>query len=183
MRHLKRNKKLGRKGDHRNAMLANMVCSLIEHKRITTTLARAKAARPVAEKLVTIGKRALAASEAAAGASDDKAKAALQAENVHCRRLLAARLRQQPRSLFPGTAKHPGKAKREEWRASHDVVHILCDQIAPLFKQRPGGYTRILRLGDRRGDSGAMAVLEWVELAAPAAPASDVPAAADKPAA
>src|SRR5580765_397053 len=57
MRHLKRTAKLGRTGQHRNAMLANMVCSLIKHKRITTTVAKAKAARSVAEKMVTLGKR------------------------------------------------------------------------------------------------------------------------------
>lgn len=57
MRHLKRTAKLGRTGSHRNAMLANLACSLIKHKRITTTLAKAKALRPVAEKLVTLGKR------------------------------------------------------------------------------------------------------------------------------
>jgi large subunit ribosomal protein L17 len=170
MRHLKRNKKLGRKGDHRNAMLANMVASLIEHKRITTTLARAKAVRPVAEKLVTLGKRALAAAEAAKSAVDEKEKAAHTAENVHCRRLAAAKLRRQPRSLFAGTKKHPGKARREEWREHHDLVHILVDKIAPLFKDRTGGYTRILKLGDRRGDAGATAILEWVEIAAPAQP-------------
>ena len=56
MRHLKRTAKLGRTGQHRNAMLANLVCSLIKHKRITTTLAKAKAARSVAEKMVTLGK-------------------------------------------------------------------------------------------------------------------------------
>ena len=56
MRHLKRTAKLGRTGTHRNAMLANMVCSLITHKRITTTVAKAKAARSVAEKMVTLGK-------------------------------------------------------------------------------------------------------------------------------
>ena len=56
MRHLKRTAKLGRTGTHRNRMLANMVCSLIKHKRITTTLAKAKAARSVAEKMVTLGK-------------------------------------------------------------------------------------------------------------------------------
>src|ERR1019366_650313 len=56
MRHLKRTAKLGRTGSHRNAMLANMVCSLIKHKRITTSLAKAKAARSVAEKMVTLGK-------------------------------------------------------------------------------------------------------------------------------
>ena len=56
MRHRKRTAKLGRTGEHRNAMLANLVCSLIKHKRVTTTLAKAKAARPVAEKLLTLGK-------------------------------------------------------------------------------------------------------------------------------
>jgi large subunit ribosomal protein L17 len=57
MRHLKRTAKLGRTGEHRNAMLANLVCSLIKHRRVTTTLAKAKAARSVAEKMVTLGKR------------------------------------------------------------------------------------------------------------------------------
>lgn len=72
MRHLKRTAKLGRTGTHRNAMLANMVCSLITHKRITTTLAKAKAARSVAEKMVTLGKSG----------------------TVHDRRLAVARLHQ-----------------------------------------------------------------------------------------
>jgi len=57
MRHLKRTAKLGRTGEHRNAMLANLVCSLIKHKRVTTSLAKAKSARSVAEKMVTLGKR------------------------------------------------------------------------------------------------------------------------------
>src|SRR5882672_8562459 len=57
MRHLKRTAKLGRTGEHRNAMLRNLVCSLIKHKRITTSLAKAKAARSVAEKMVTLGKK------------------------------------------------------------------------------------------------------------------------------
>ena len=57
MRHLKRTAKLGRTSEHRNAMLANLVCSLIEHKRVTTSLAKAKAARSVAEKMVTLGKK------------------------------------------------------------------------------------------------------------------------------
>ena len=73
MRHLKRTAKLGRTGEHRNAMLANLVCSLIKHKRVTTTLAKAKAARSVAEKLVTLGKK----------------------DTVHARRLVAARLHQE----------------------------------------------------------------------------------------
>src|SRR3989454_12291780 len=73
MRHLKRTAKLGRTGEHRNAMLANLVCSLIKHKRVTTTVARAKAARSVAEKMVTLGKRG----------------------TIHDRRLASARLHQE----------------------------------------------------------------------------------------
>ena len=73
MRHLKRTAKLGRTGQHRNAMLANLVCSLIKHKRVTTTLAKAKAARSVAEKMVTLGKRG----------------------TIQTRRLAAARLHQE----------------------------------------------------------------------------------------
>ncbi len=163
MRHLSRTAKLGRTGSHRNAMLANLVGSLIKHRRVTTTLAKAKAARPVAEKLLTLGKQAQEAIAAASTAVDPKQKATATAMNVHCRRLAAAKLRQQPRTFFPGTAKHPGKAKREQFRENEDVVHILFDKIAPLFKDRKGGYTRILRLGERRGDVAQLAILEWVE--------------------
>jgi large subunit ribosomal protein L17 len=92
MRHLKRTAKLGRTGEHRNAMLANLVCSLILHKRVTTTLAKAKAARPVAEKLVTLGKQG----------------------TLHARRLAASRLpeKQAVKILFneiaPGHKARPG---------------------------------------------------------------------------
>jgi large subunit ribosomal protein L17 len=72
MRHLKRTAKLGRTGQHRNRMLANLVCSLIKHRRVKTTLAKAKAARSVAEKMITLGK----------------------AGTLHDRRLAAARLHQ-----------------------------------------------------------------------------------------
>ena len=174
MRHLKRNKKLGRKGDHRNAMLANLVSSLIKHKRVTTTLAKAKAARPVAEKLLTLGKLANEALATASSASDAASKAEATAANVHNRRLVAARLRQQSRSHFKGTPTAKGKELREAWKQEHDVVHILCDTIAPAFKSRNGGYTRILRLGQRQGDSGQLAILEWVDFA----PVTEVPAPA-----
>src|SRR5437868_297571 len=136
MRHLKRTAKLGRTGEHRNAMLANMVCSLIKHKRITTSLAKAKAARSVAEKLVTLGKRG----------------------TIHDRRLAAGRLHHE------------------------DVVKILFDEIVPAQKERHGGYTRIIKLGQRQGDASQKAILEWVELGAPVAPAEPKPAEEAKPA-
>jgi large subunit ribosomal protein L17 len=125
MRHLKRTAKLGRTGQHRNAMLANLVCSLIKHKRVTTTLAKAKAARSVAEKMVTLGKRG----------------------SIHDRRLAVARLHQE------------------------DAVKVLFNEIAPAHKERHGGYTRIVKLGQRQGDSSQRAILEWVELGAAVAPA------------
>lgn len=169
MRHLKRTAKLGRTSSHRNAMLANMACSLIKHKRIQTTLAKAKVLRPVVEKLVTLGKRGLLAVEAATAASDAKDKQKFGAANVHCRRLAASKLRQHSRTLFRGTPKRPGKVLREKYREEEDVVHILFDKIAPVFKDRVGGYTRIMKLGQRRGDAAHMAILEFVELPAEAA--------------
>jgi large subunit ribosomal protein L17 len=135
MRHLKRTAKLGRTGEHRNAMLANLVCSLIQHKRVTTTLAKAKAARPVAEKLVTLGKSG----------------------TIHHRRLAAARLKWNPRRVQK--TKALVKKARE-----NDVIRILFDEIAPTFKDRTGGYTRIVKLHQRQGDAAHMAILEWVEL-------------------
>lgn len=118
MRHLKRTAKLGRTSEHRNMMLANLVCSLIEERRVTTTLAKAKAARSLAEKMVTLAKSG----------------------TLHDRRLCVARLHQEA------------------------AVKSLFKEIAPVFKDRRGGYTRIMRLNQRRGDAAPMAILEWVEL-------------------
>jgi len=135
MRHLKRTAKLGRTSEHRNAMLANLVCSLIEHRRVTTTLARAKAARSVAEKMVTLGKKG----------------------TVHDRRLAVARLHQE------------------------SAAKILFKEIAPAFKDRKGGYTRIIRMNQRNGDAAQRAILEWVDFT-PATPEPEAaPAAEAKP--
>src|SRR5437899_1809554 len=112
MRHRKRTAKLGRQFEHRNAMLANLVCSLIKHRRVTTTLAKAKAARSVAEKMVTLGKSG----------------------TIHHRRLAVARLHQE------------------------DAAKILFKDIAPGFKDRNGGYTRIIRLNQ---------TLEQIRIATP----------------
>src|SRR5438552_16638490 len=121
MRHLKRTAKLGRTGSHRNAMLTNLVCSLIKHRRVTTSLAKAKAARPVAEKMVSLGKSG----------------------TIHDRRLATARLKYNPRRV----QKTKSLAKKARQR---DVVRILFDEIAPAFKERHGGYTRIVKLYQRQ---------------------------------
>jgi len=98
-------------------MLANLVASLIEHKRVKTTLAKAKAARPLAEKLVTLGKTG----------------------TLHARRLAVAKIGQK------------------------DIVSKLFSEVAPGFKDRKGGYTRIIKLGPRQSDSAPIALLEWVD--------------------
>ena len=114
-------------------MLSNLVCSLIIHKRVRTTLAKAKAARSVAEKMVTLGKTG----------------------TIHARRLAAARLHQE------------------------DAVKILFNQIAPTQKDRPGGYTRIVKLLPRQGDAADIAILEWVDEIPDAVSAPVTPAAAE----
>jgi large subunit ribosomal protein L17 len=119
MRHQKKTVKLGRTAEHRNALLANQVCSLIEHERIKTTLAKAKAVRPLAERMVTLGKNG----------------------SLHARRTAFAALRQK------------------------SAVKKLFDNIAPRSTNRNGGYTRIVRLGQRKSDSASIAFIEWVDAA------------------
>ena len=117
MRHQKKTVKLGRTAEHRKALLANQVCSLIEHQRIKTTLAKAKAVRPLAEKMVTLGKQG----------------------SLHARRTALAVLRQK------------------------NAVKKLFDDIAPRSADRNGGYTRIIKLGQRKSDSAKVAFIEWVD--------------------
>src|SRR3954471_22841748 len=117
MRHQKKTVKLGLTAAHRKALLANQVCSLIEHQRIKTTLAKAKAVRPLAEKMVTLGKQG----------------------SLHARRTALAVLRQK------------------------NAVKKLFDDIAPRSASRSGGYTRIIRLGQRKSDSASVALIEWVD--------------------
>jgi large subunit ribosomal protein L17 len=119
MRHQKKTIKLGRKAEHRKALLSNQVCSLIEHQRIKTTLAKAKAVRPLAERMVTLGKNG----------------------SIHARRSALAALRQK------------------------SAVKKLFDDIAPRSAERNGGYTRIVKLGQRKSDSAPMAFIEWVDMA------------------
>lgn len=162
MRHRIRKAKLGRTTEHRTRMLNNLVCSLIKHRRVTTTLAKAKAARVVADKMVTLGKK---------GQADGA--------DVQYRRLIAARLQQNTRTFFPKKNGVTGREQRAYWRENEDVVRILFEDIAPGFENRNGGYTRVIKLGRRQGDAAEMAILEWVTDAENAA-AEEAPAAKEE---
>ena len=163
MRHRIRKAKLGRTTEHRTRMLNNLVCSLIKHRRVTTTLAKAKAARVVADKMVTLGKKGQA-----------------EGAGLQYRRLIAARLQQNPRTFFPKKNGVSGREQRAYWRENEDVVRILFEDIAPVFENRNGGYTRVIKLGRRKGDAAEMAILEWVTDADSAA-ADEDPVAKDQP--
>lgn len=117
MRHGKKFNHLSRKTAHRKSMLANMACSLIEHKRINTTVAKAKALQQFVEPMITKSKE----------------------DTTHNRRIVYSRLRQK------------------------EVVAELFRDVAPKVGDRPGGYTRIIKLGNRLGDNADMAMIELVD--------------------
>ncbi|HEV8251165.1 MAG TPA: 50S ribosomal protein L17 [Gaiellaceae bacterium] len=117
MRHHRAGKKLGRDAAHRNALYANLAGALIQHGRVRTTVTKAKAVRPFAEQMISLGKRG----------------------DLHARRQALAELR------------------------NRDVVETLFDDVAPRFADRPGGYSRIVKIGPRLGDAAEMAYLELVD--------------------
>jgi len=116
MRHRKADSKLGRTTSHRKAMLRNMVTSLLQHERITTTDVKAKELRRVADNMITLGKRG----------------------TLHARRQALAYVRDK------------------------DAVGKLFESLSERFKQRPGGYTRIIKVGARHGDNAPLSIIEFV---------------------
>ena len=126
MRHARAGRKLGRDSAHRKALYSNLAGALIEHGRIKTTVAKAKEVRPVAEEMITLGRRG----------------------DVAARRHALKFLRSQ------------------------DVVHKLFSEVGPRFADRPGGYSRIVKLGPRPGDAAPMVYLELVDYS-PQGPAEE----------
>jgi len=127
MRHGKSGRKLKRTASHRKATLSALSVSLLHHKRITTTVAKAKETKNVIEPLITRAKNAVAAE------TDETGK------NVHARRHVFSVLRDRT------------------------AVTELFNEVAPKVASRPGGYTRVIKLGRRRGDGAEMAVIELVD--------------------
>ena len=118
MRHLVNSTRLGRNSAQRKALLRSLVTSFLEKERIQTTLAKAKATRPIAEKMITLSKK----------------------DTLHARR----------------------RALRLIYK--RDVVKKMFEDLGPRFIERPGGYTRIIKLGPRQGDGAEMAILELVDI-------------------
>ncbi len=123
MRHQKRGRTLGRSSGHRKALYKNLITDLFRYGQIETTIAKAKAIRPGAERLITIAKRGQTG----------------RISEVHARRLLRSRL------------------------ADPDMVAVVYDDLADRYADRPGGYTRIFKMGQRKGDGAHMALIELVE--------------------
>lgn len=117
MRHQVKKGMLGRNTAHRRALLRNLVTSFLERERVRTTLAKAREIRPIAEKMITLGKRG----------------------TLHARRQALA------------------------YMTKETAVKKVFDEIGPRFKERPGGYTRIVKLDRRAGDGAAMALIELVD--------------------
>jgi len=117
MRHGNGYRKLNRTHEHRKAMFANMVCSLVEHEQIKTTLPKAKELKRIIDKMITLGKKG----------------------DLHSRRIAQSRMRQE------------------------DAVKKLFDVIGPRYKERSGGYARVLKAGFRYGDMAPMAIIELVD--------------------
>ena len=136
MRHRVAGKRLNRSSGHRKALRRNLVTALLHHERIETTEAKAKAIRGQAEKLITLAKRGLAAER------EDLSR------GVHARRLAAGRL---------------NRWVTESDGTVVDILEKLFEEIAPRYMDRPGGYTRIYKLGPRKGDGAPMVLLELVE--------------------
>lgn len=136
MRHRVAGKRLNRSSGPRQALRRNLVTALFHHERIETTEAKAKAIRGQAEKLITLAKRGLAAER------EDPRR------GVHARRLAAGRL---------------NRWVTEADGTLVDILEKLFEDIAPRYMDRPGGYTRIYKLGPRKGDAAPMVLLELVE--------------------
>ncbi len=157
MRHLKSGRKFDRSASSRRAMFRNLAANLILHERIETTDAKAKELRRVAEKLVTKATRLgkVAFTPQAELTPADKAK------RLHATRLVGSFISRFGAKTLPG-----GEIEKV------DLVEKVFTDLARRFEGRPGGFTRIVKLGPRKGDGAHMALIEWVvKPATPAAPA------------
>ena len=133
-------RRLGRRSEQRKALLRDLVTDLIINDRIVTTEAKAKEVQKLADKMVTLGKRG----------------------DLHARRQAAEIVRFE-NVVTTEVVDTKKKGKKEEVVKTQNALQKLFDEIAPSFKDRNGGYTRIYKLGPRRGDAAPMAIIEFVK--------------------
>ena len=152
MRHLKAHRKLGRTSEHRHSMLRNLATSLINSReeRIVTTLPKAKELRPFVERAITLSRKALSFAD---NGSDARA--------LHLRRQAAGFFHAGNTTVSEITGKR-GQL-RPERTAGVAALRRLFNDLGERYKDRPGGYTRILKLGHREGDRAELAIIELVD--------------------
>ena len=152
MRHLKAHRKLGRTSEHRHSMLRNLATSLINSReeRIVTTLPKAKELRPFVERAITLSRRARSFADNGSGA-----------QALHLRRQAAGFFHAGNTTVSEVTGKR-GQL-RPERTAGVAALRRLFTDLGDRYKDRPGGYTRILKLGHRDGDAAELAIIELVD--------------------
>lgn len=165
MRHGKAGRHLGRSSGHRRALYRNLITELFRHERIQTTEAKARAVRPLAERLVTKARKARAERVVELAMERNSQKLAAWFNVRRADQLIALADQGDEEALGRMAAEMALHARRQLLAelTDHDVAHKLVEEIAPRFEDRPGGYTRIFKLGERRGDAARMALLELVE--------------------
>lgn len=161
------NRKLGKASDHRNAMLRNLTTALLWNGKIVTTEARAKEVRPIAEKLITLAVSEYKNTVTVEKETRNDKEQIVKVEKIndlpsklHARRQMMAYLYNITLPMNDKETKTEYKARVKE--TPHPVVEKLFREIAPKYDGRKGGYTRIYKLGPRRGDATEMAVIELV---------------------
>jgi large subunit ribosomal protein L17 len=165
MRHGKAGRHLGRSSGHRRALYRNLITELFRHERIETTEAKARAIRPQAERLVTKARKARAERVVELAKQRDSQKLAAWFNARRADQLIALADEGDEAALGRMAAEMALHTRRQLLAelTDHDVAHKLVEEIAPRFEDRPGGYTRMFKLGERKGDAARMALLELVE--------------------
>ena len=165
MRHRKAGRHLGRSSGHRRALYRNLMTELFRHERIKTTEAKARAVRPLAERLVTKARKARAERVVELAKQRDMRKLSAWFNAKRADQLVALADQGDEEALEQMAQQVALHARRQVLSVLNDkdVAHKLVEEIAPRFEDRPGGYTRMFKLGMRQGDAAKMALLELVE--------------------
>ncbi len=165
MRHRKVGHHLKRSSGHRRALYRNLMTELFRHERLQTTEAKARAIRPLAEKLVTKARKARAERLIALAKQRDVTRLSAWFNAKRAEQLIQLADQGDDKALEQMAQQLALHARRQVLATLTDkkVAHKLVDEIAPRFEERPGGYTRLFKLGMRKGDAAEMAILELVE--------------------